>query len=200
MSSDFTLKEVNQYYRTKLNTYNFNIISAPETSQRLSVKIPPFPLPTHQRSSLAIFKLKEFWICGQDNTAGERAGGVVTNDISGFCVRFKGLGLRGTNFSNLSNTLDPDYETPKPTQEFLVINRYGALDNGGGTARDSYQVNSGNGDLSQEVVCSNPTGTELIIEVVDLDDQQPIIPDGFYFATRFEIEVIPDEVSRGVVS
>jgi len=197
--SNLVLKETNQYYRSKLNTYSFNIVSATDTSDKLSLKIPPFPLPTHQRSSLAIFKLKEFWICGQDNTAGERASGLLTSDISGFVVRFKGLGLRGTNFSNVMRNAT-DYTTPLPTQDFIVINKYGALDRGGGTDRDSLQVNSGNGDLTHEIVCSNPTGTELIIEVVDLDDQSLVIPGNFFFATRFEIEVIPDEISRGEVN
>ena len=198
--SNLVLKEMNQYYRSKLNTYSFNIVSSTDTSDKLSLKIPPFPLPTHQRSSLAIFKLKEFWICGQGDTSAERASGLISGDISGFVVRFKGLGLRGTNFSNVMRNPD-DYTTPLPTQDFLVINKYGALDRNTGTIdRDSIQTNSGNGELTHEIVCSNPTGTELIIEVVDLDDQSLIVPGNFFFATRFEIEVIPDEISRGEVN
>ena len=187
--SDFTLKETNQYYRTKLNTYTFNIVSPSANSNTFNVIIPPFPLPTHQRSSLAIFKLKEFWIVDQGDTAAERSSGLITTDITGFIVRFKGLGLRGTNFSNCIGSA----VTPIPSQDFIVINKY----NAGGVERESLQLNSGNGYLTHEVVCSNPTGTDLIIEVRDLQDESFIIPANFFVACRFEIEVIPDEIGRG---
>lgn len=197
--SSITLKESNQYYRSKLNTYSFNLVSATDTTGKCTINIPPFPLPTHQASSLAIFKLKEFYICGQDDTAGERAGGLLTKDLSGFIVRFSGLGLRGTNFSNaMMDALT--YQNPTPSPDFIVINKYGALDRSGTDVRDSLQVNSGNGYLTQEVVCSNPTGTSLEIEVRDLDDQEIIINANYFFYVRFEVEVIPDEIGRGEVN
>jgi len=198
--SNFTVKELQQNYLSKLNTYNYQVVSASNDSNKFDLQIPPFPLPTHQQSNLAIFKLKEFWICNQGDVAAERPGGLITQDVSGFCVRFSGLGFRGTNFTNLSNKEVPEYKTPLPTAEFMVINKYASLDRSATAQRSSIQANSGSDTLNQEVVCSNPSGTFISIEVIDLDDQNIIIPDGFYIAIRFEVEVLPNSISSGNVN
>ena len=195
--SAFTLKESNAYYKSKLNTYTFTIVSGVNTSDKLNLQLPPFPLPTHQRSSLAILKLKEFWVFGQDcNNGTERASGDLTADISGFIVSLKGIGLRGTNLNNLQD----QGGSILPTTDFVVINKYANVDLVGGTAPNERQRCSGNSDLTQEVVCSNPTGTSITIEVRNLDTNNLITPDIFQFSLRFDVEVLPDEVSRGDIN
>ena len=132
---------------------------------------------------------------GQDcNNKSERASADLTSDISGFIVSIKGLGLRGTNFTNLQAV------ELRPTTDFVVINKYASVDLVGGTAPGERQRNSGNSDITQEIVCSNPTGTSLIIEVRSLDTLALLTPDVFKFSLRFDVEVIPDAVGRGDVN
>tara|TARA_R100001086_G_scaffold35503_1_gene16081 strand:- start:443 stop:1063 length:621 start_codon:yes stop_codon:yes gene_type:complete len=204
MSSDnYFVKEADNYYRRKLNTYQYTInsnnASGPTNNPgQFEFDIPPFPFPTHQRSKLAIFRLKGFQVINQGNVDAQRVSGTINSDLSGFMVRLSGLGTRGQLLNN-QETNAPAKLLPKP--EFFVLNKYADVLEGTGVheARQQLQVHSGSDDdLDYCVVVSNPSGTHISVEIRDVVNNT-IIPVGtnYFSVLTFEIEVIDPEVSSG---
>ena len=151
MSSDnYFVKEADNYYRRKLNTYQYTInsnkASGPNNNPgQFEFDIPPFPFPTHQQSKLAIFRLTGFQVINQGNVDAQRVSQTIDNDLSGFYVRLSGLGTRGQLLNN-QETNTPAKLLPKP--EFFVLNKYADVLEGTGIheARQQLQVHSGSDD------------------------------------------------------
>ena len=191
-----TDREAQIYYDRRLNTYQYSVISKNCNANqdndvfRFTTDIPPFPFPTHQASSLAIFRLKEFFIMNQGTANNQRASGDNTTDLSGFSVSVIGAGMRGSQYTN-SN------QTKLTTNNIInVSNKYAMVETG---THDQIQVLSGSNEMSDEIVISNPSGTALTFEVRDLRTFT-LIPagDGSYFSyIKFEVELLPPDVSSG---
>ena len=190
-----TDREAQIYYDRRLNTYQYSVISkncnANQDNEvyRFTTDIPPFPFPTHQASSLAIFRLKEFFIMNQGTASNQRASGDNRIDLSGFSISIIGAGMRGSQFTNSNQT--------KLTSNNIinVSNKYGIAHSG----TEALQVLSGSDDGNDEIVISNPSGTALTIEVRDLRTYTYIpVGDSSYFSyIKFEVEVLPPDVSSG---
>lgn len=195
--SDFTLKEANAYYRRKLNTYQYSVLSkncAPQDKvHTFSIDIPPFPYPTKQQSCLAIFRLKKYFVLGQGFTDASRVSGDTDADLSGFVISVGGLGLRGSQFTNSKQS------KLTPNNEIIVINKYGEI-TPAATKRE-HQVVSGSDEEMTEIVISNPSGTHMIFEVRSIDNNQKL-PEGdgsYYSFINFEIELLAPDISMGDV-
>lgn len=191
-----TDRETQIYYERRLNTYQYSVISKNCNANqdndvfRFTTDIPPFPFPTHQASSLAIFRLKEFFIMNQGTANNQRASGDTRKDLSGFAINIIGAGMRGSQYTN-SN------QTKLTTNNIInVSNKYAMVETG---THDQIQVLSGSNEMSDEIVISNPSGTAITFEVRDLRTYT-LIPagDSSYFSyIKFEIELLPPDVSSG---
>ena len=201
MSDNYIVKEQNAYYKRKLNTYTYTILSSKcptdtNDAGRFAFDIPPFPYPTHQGSSLAIFKLKAYWIIGQGDTNANRVSADVDKDISGFQVSIQGLGLRSSQYTNMSAVAGDLVVRPK--QLFFVPNQYADIALPALAVLDRAEVNAGTPDLHDEVVISNPSGTHIVVEVRNIKTGLVIQDSPAYFSVlKFEIEVINEEISNG---
>lgn len=187
--------ETQTYYDRRLNTYQYTVLSknCPVNNKvhTFSIDIPPFPFPTHQASSLAIFRLKKYFVMNQGPTDASRVTGDLDTDISGFVISVGGAGMRGSQFSNTSeNKLTPN-------NQIVVLNKYGEV-TANGQNRD-YQRLSGSDEEMSEIVISNPSGTNLNFQVRDVDTFLLLgVGDGtFYSLINFEIELLPPDVSSG---
>ena len=190
-----TDREAQIYYDRRLNTYQYNILSKNSSPQSkvhtFSIDIPPFPFPTHQSSSLAIFRLKKYFVLGQGFTDASRVSGDTDADLSGFVISVGGLGFRGSQFTNSKQS------KLTPNNEIIVINKYGEISPN--STKRQHQVVSGSDEEMTEIVISNPSGTHLLFEVRSIDNNL-LLPEGdgtYYSFINFEVEVLPPDVSSG---
>ena len=198
--SNFTAKEQQSFYLRELNTYHYSVSSRNATGPSkvaglFEFNIPNYAYPTHQNSSIGLFKLKEFWIVNQGSTAGTRASGVLTSDISAFTLVISGLGTRGMLFSNtgastITNTLNPSLKIE-------VINKYGNTET---NDMKILQIVSGSNDTEFDFICSNPSGQHISIQVLNAETGAQI-PNGtdYFSMINFDIEVIDPAISNGNV-
>jgi hypothetical protein len=165
---------------------------------KFSQTIQPFPFPEHNSSQRAIFKLLSVYIIGQDAVDGEtiattdRVSGSLAKDASGFYVLCNGLGFSKNQYTSSKSCLK------EGGQGFYIAN-----EDGGSNNQDSkiYQNVSGEKYQGPPILCSNPSGTNLIWEVLDVETGNQIIgQDGeapYKTIVNFCIEIIPDDISSG---
>lgn len=192
------IKETQTYYDRIRNTYHYTICSrncpnGQDDVGNFQFTIPPFPYPEHQGSQIGIFCLKELYVGGQGSVAGDRASASVDNDPSGFYVGITGLGIRPQNFTNFG-TAGSSGE-PSSRQFFTVLN-----ENGGAKNADSeiYERVSGGKAMDLEIPVSNPAGTSVRCQVLDMDDTGEVAGANLYSILHFTIELIPTEISNGM--
>ena len=214
-------KVVQKDYDRVRNTYHYVINSrkgqgpaGQNVTHRFGMDLPPFPYPEHQGSQIGIFKLNSFHVCHCDEidrVPMPQGGGLFKfGDTSGFYVIINGLGLRGQVFSNaksnpvhgagVGNAAVP--AVLNQMNSFWIPNKYGKKKLVYSTDADApaggdFNVLSG-GYSKKEVICSNPAGSRISVEVIDADTGVAISDDSdLYCVLDFSIEVIPTEVSSG---
>lgn len=212
-------KETQKYYERVRNTYHYVINSRKGTggeniTSRFGMDLPPFPYPEHQGSQIGIFKLNSFHICNQDEVdripMPQGAGLMKEGDSSGFYVIINGIGLRSQVFSNAKSNPVHGGGAGNPAvpsdlfqmNSFWIPNTYGKRnivfsDDEDAPASGNFNVLSG-GYSGKEVICSNPAGSRLNVEVIDADTGVVIQSDSdLYCVLDFSIEVISTEISSG---
>ena len=204
---DLLVNESRAYASRLRNTYHYSIQSKSvantgirATPGRFSFVIPPYPYPEHQGSQEGIFKLKGFWILNQGgSTDAQRVSGDLAYDVSAFKIRIQGLGLRSNMFNSTESTIaGVTTKRLENSKEFIVINRYANVDSNAAD-RDKFDAVSGNDEMSYDVLVSNPAGTQVIVDVFNVDDNSKI-PDGsgaYYSQLEFSIELLPTEIPNG---
>ena len=214
--SNFTLKEQDSYYERIRNTYHYVVNSrkgriGENNIYNFEMDLPPFPYPEHQGSQLGIFKLNSFHICNQDEIDRipmPQGDSPMYGDSSGFYVIINGIGLRGQIFSNAKSNpvhaggagVGPVPSALFQMNSFWIPNTFGkrhivTADDASG----NFNVLSG-GYSKKEVICSNPAGSKLNVEVIDADTGERIDGDiELYAVLDFSIEVIPNKISTGNV-
>lgn len=184
------MSEIRTYAERVRNTYYYTIESDqgnPEDDLGdFEITIPPFPYPEHQGSQLGILKITGFHILGQTDTQRIPASGY---DTSGFYVIISGVGLRGQSFMNTKSA------SLRQQRAFFVPNLYGT---GSTSKATTYNRISGSNELNQVVLCSNPAGTSLRVEVLDIDTGNKIVDNAVLQSViEFSIELVPTEISNG---
>lgn len=196
-------QEVNRIQSTYY--YSFDSVCGSENGNgthalpgKFSQTIQPFPFPEHNSSQRAIFKLLSVYVIGQDAEDGsslaveDRVSGSLAKDTSGFYVVVNGLGFSKNQ-----------YVSSKSCGKEGGLGFYIANEDGGCNNQDSkiYQQVSGEKYNGPPILCSNPSGTNLIWEVLDVETGNPIIAteDETPYKTivNFCIEIIPDDISSG---
>ena len=206
------IKETQTYYDRVRNTYHYVINSrkgdvGANTLANFEMDIPAFPFPEHQGSQVGILKVNSFHICNntKDDRIPEPQGGGAekVGDSSGFYVILSGIGLRGQMFSNAkSNPVhgggvgNAAVQSPLfQMNSFWIPNTQGKrnIEETSGM----FNVLSG-GYSGKEVICGNPAGTKLRVQVIDADTGVSVQNNLDLFAVLdFSIEVVPTEISNG---
>jgi hypothetical protein len=194
-------------YQRVRNTFSYSIQSSQGNERNdftgdeigsFQVEIPPYPFPENQQSKLGIFTLESFYFTSQgiDDYVSGGVNGLPANsldDISGFYVEINGLGLRPQLYTtNRIGNL-------RSNKMFPIMNQYGRIRRFSDGAdppvytNDFARVNSG-GECGKEVICSNPSGSVLQVNVYSMDDGE-IISDqaGLDSIINFKIEMLPDD-------
>ena len=206
------IKETQTYYDRVRNTYHYVINSRKGDAGQnhldtFEMEIPPFPFPEHQGSQIGILKVNSFHICNNDKTdrlpEPQGGGAEKVGDVSGFYVILSGIGLRGQMFSNAkSNPVHGggvgNAGVPSnlfQMNSFWIPNTYGKRN----IEETSGQFNVLSGGYSgKEVICSNPAGSKLRVQVIDADRGEVVHRNtDLYAVLDFSIEVVPTEISNG---
>jgi len=132
--------------------------------------------------------LKSLYVVAQGvGETTDRVSGSLDHDLSCFYVRINGLGIQPT-MATLQN------QTIRGSNTFFIPNE-NAQD--GLVATEQYQRISGGKPSEYEVVCSNPTGTQVSVEVFDGESDGTLIPDGtpndgveYFTIINFSIELL----------
>ena len=203
---DQLVNESRAYASRLRNTYHYSIQSNAISNTGItnipglfSFTIPPYPYPEHQGSQVGIFKMKGYWVLNQGGGAGnERVSGVLTKDLSAFKLKVGGLGLRSNMFNSTNSTMaGVQTKRLENSKEFAVINRYANVDSDGGD-KDKFAMVSGNDEMDYQVLVSNPAGTQVSVEVFDMDTNTRILTGSRYYSQlEFSIELLPTEVGAG---
>ena len=203
---DQLVNESRAYASRLRNTYHYSIQSnaldnsgITNTPGLFSFTIPPYPYPEHQGSQEGIFKMKGFWILNQGGGANnERVSGDMAYDVSGFKLKIGGLGLRSNMFSSTDSTIGGvRTRRLENGKEFAVINRYANIDSDQAD-RDPFDMVSGNDEMDYQILVSNPAGTQVSVEVKNMDENIRIPTGiGYYSQLEFSIELLPTEVASG---
>ena len=208
------IKETQTYYDRVRNTYHYVINSrkgpnqsGKNTLNSFEMEIPPFPFPEHQGSQIGILKVNSFYICNNDKNdripEPQGGGAEKVGDSSGFYVILSVIGLRGQKKSNAkSNPVHAGGAGVVPTPSNLFqMNSFWIPNNHGkrNIEETSGQFNVLSGGYSgKEVICSNPAGSTLRVEVIDADTGVRIDSNiELYAVLDFSIEVVPTEISNG---
>tara|TARA_R110000737_G_scaffold129543_2_gene161806 strand:- start:294 stop:863 length:570 start_codon:yes stop_codon:yes gene_type:complete len=184
------MSEIRTYAERIRNTYYYTIESdqgdPADDLGDFQIIIPPFPYPEHQGSQMGILKITGFHITGQTDAQRVPA---VGYDTSGFYVIMSGIGLRGQTFLNTKSS------SLRAQRTFFVPNTYGT----GSTSKSTtYNRLSGSSDLSQVVMCSNPAGTSIRVEVIDIDTGVKVVENAnLQSIIEFSIELVPTQISNG---
>jgi hypothetical protein len=201
-------KELAEKVNRLRNTYNYSVESScgddlgtigpiSDSPGRFNFRISNFPFPQHNNSQLAVFNLKSFYILNQGSSDVQRATNTLDADASGFNVFINGLGMmRQFNQSKRC-------KLESTSNAFTIINKYALNTATTGTPADvhtQYNRVSGGEYYGEECLISNPAGTDVIVEVYDVDDDSQISTDRtkvFFSRMEFSIELIPPDVSNG---
>ena len=192
-------KETAEYVNRVRNTYHYTINSENCSADRdeagnFEFVIPPFPYPEHQGSQLGIFKLKEMWIGRQTTTNTQRVSQSNNVDLSGFVVQINGIGIRPQCYSNIEPIAVAGADVTARAQ-FVVINELAVSNN---TASFIYPTVSGGKASDGYCLVSNPAGTTVRVNILNLDNGNPITDNpAYYTLIHFSIELIPTEISNG---
>lgn len=186
-------EQLKQEFLRKKNTYHFSVCSADGVLNadvnNFDFVIPPFPYPEHQRSQYALFKLHSFYVITQNVSnpfaPNERVSASADFDLSGFYVRFDGLGIQPSLGATIQNTA-----IRYGTNTFFVPNENAGADL---TQSFQYQRVSGGKPDDYEVACSNPVGSNVNIKVFDAESAGDLIPNGggtYDCIVNFSIELL----------
>ena len=173
------------------NTYYYTIDSSDGTAIRdqlglVQMTLPPTPFATNQPSQLGVLTFTGFHICGQTDAQRVPA---VGYDTSGFFVILNGLGVRGQALANTKS------EGLRRQNAFFVPNTYGLSDI---AIAGPYNRLSGSGGLNIEMLCSNPSGDSIQIEVIDADTGARLVDnENLYAMIEFKIELLDEDISSG---
>ena len=173
------------------NTFYYTIDSSDGIGSRdelglIAMVLPPTPFPTNQGSQLGVLTFTGFHICAQ--TDAHRVPS-VGYDTSGFFVILNGLGARGQALANTKS------DSLKRQNAFFVPNTYGLSDIG---VSGPYNRLSGSDSLNIEMLCSDPSGSQITIEVIDADTGARVVDNGnLYSMVEFKIELLSDDISTG---
>jgi hypothetical protein len=152
----------------------------------IQMTIPPTPFPTNQPSQLGVITFTGFHICAQTDSERLPATGY---DTSGFFVIVNGLGVRGQALANSKSA------SLRRQNVFFVPNIYGT----GSTAKSNvFNRLSGSDNLNVEMLCSNPSGDTISIEVIDVDTGNRLTENAaLYSMIEFKIELLDEDISTG---
>ena len=186
-------EDLKQVFLRKKNTFHYSIASLDgdtfSAAGKFDFVIPPSAYPEHQKSQYAIFKLKSLYVVAQGTgETTERVSGPLDHDLSCFYVRINGLGIQPT-IATLQN------QTIRGSNTFFIPNE-NAQD--GLNSTEQYQRISGGKPSDYEVVCSNPTGTQVSVEVFDGESDGTLIPNAvatdagveYFTIINFSIELL----------
>ena len=206
------IKETQTYYDRVRNTYHYVINSrkgdaGANNLSNFEMDIPAFPFPEHQGSQIGILKVNSFFICNNDKTdrlpEPQGGGAEKVGDVSGFYVILSGIGLRGQVYSNAkSNPVHGggvgNAAVPSALfqmNSFWIPNTHGKRN----IEETSGQFNVLSGGYSgKEVICGNPAGNKLRVQVIDADRGETVHENlDLYAVLDFSIEVVPTEISNG---
>ena len=203
---DQLVKESRAFASRLRNTYHYSIQSTAisdtgivNTPGLFSFTIPPYPYPEHQGSQEGIFKMKSFWILSQGGGAdNQRVSGDLEYDVSGFKLKIGGIGLRNNMFSSTDSTIGlVRTKRLENCKELPVINRYAKIDTNQAN-NDTFDMVSGNDEMDYQILVSNPAGTQVSVEVINMDENIRIPTGvGYYSQLEFSIELLPTEVASG---
>lgn len=145
------------------------------------MRIDNTPFPQMESGKRAIFHLKSFYV--QDQTVAQRASGGAA-DFSGFFLQISGLGMEQSN-----NTTARACGKNRGNQ-FYIPNEFGQADNANS---NTYQVLSGGEYKGSPILCSNPLGTLLNIQVFPTNTAVRLPANAnLESIITFTIELIPD--------
>lgn len=146
--------------------------------------IPPFAFPEHNSSKRAIFTLHSFYIGHQ--TATERASNSTTNDIDGFYVLLNGIGFSANNYTETK-------ACGSLCNAFSVFNSLAQTDL---TNSNNYYRISGGEYKGPPLLCSNPTGTHVVVDVYKMIDGERVPQNtNLCSVIHFSIQILPDEIN-----
>ena len=186
-------EQLKQEFLRKKNTFHYSVCSADGATQtavgKFDFVIPPSPYPEHQKSQYALLKIHSFYIISQGVSnpfqTNERVSASADFDVSCFYVRIDGLGIQ----PSLGSTIQTG-NIRYGTNTFFIAN-----DGAGADLRQSFQYQriSGGKPDDYEVVCSNPTGSSISVQVFDGESDGDLIPTGggdYFSILNFSIELL----------
>tara|TARA_R110002126_G_scaffold87473_2_gene210500 strand:- start:454 stop:1032 length:579 start_codon:yes stop_codon:yes gene_type:complete len=187
-------EDLKQLWLRKKNTFHYSISSLDgelnAEAGKFDFMIPPSPYPEHQGSQYALFKLNSMYVINQNSRlTTDRVSGSLDQDLSCFYVSVNGLGIQPSMGSTIQNV------RIRGTNTFFIPNE-NALDNL--TNNNQYpRISGGKTSTEYEVICSNPSGTSVSIQIFDGESGGAQINDGvedageeFFTVINFSIELL----------
>lgn len=158
---------------------------------KFNLQIPAFSLTKDNISKRAYIKLKSLYFGGLNE---HNARDVLITEKPGFIVNIKGLGIRNSSFvlddMDATNLLKNNDFFYVPNEYYMTINN---------AAIGFIPSIAGSTSLDIKKLCSNPFGTNLMIEV-KTDVNTPItITDGTRFNLHFQIVFVEPDIDQNFV-